>query len=263
MFRFCVALVVIGLLSPCVAFGQGRIEQIRQDANQPSSSSSSSSPSASSDDSWVPPELGDLAGTAFCLAALAPFYIPHALMNDDISQNAYFPLYPYPSCSAKSSERFPSYLWCGPEPDANTAGGWLNTNWWGARVLAEDGNDFRGMNLRRPASDFRHRLAFRPAKQLELPFREPDKRPARHDHPWGHEPDVPLCPARRNPDVHRPGSSAPHRSARHRLGLQFSLRPRLFPREADRHLHPVRHRHSRIGQRGSFSRYGRRHSRTL
>ena len=136
-----VIVIAIGFLAPGVALGQERLEQIRRDANQNPGSSNSSC----SSDSSLPPEFDKLADTAWYLVALSPFYVPHALMQDDLSNACCFPWHPYPPGATHASDDLPSYLWCGPKPDLGTAWRSPKEN-WGATVLVEDGNDFRGLN---------------------------------------------------------------------------------------------------------------------
>jgi hypothetical protein len=135
----CGLAILIACL-PSIAAAQNRIEQIRQDVTAPTSPSPGST-SPESACSWY--DTDELMESLFPMVALAPFYIPHALMRDNLENTGYFPWHPYPSCS--STDNMPAFLWCGGSPGSDSPWGLPKRN-WGLRILGEDGNDFRGLN---------------------------------------------------------------------------------------------------------------------
>src|SRR5438874_1664984 len=100
MIRRSAWILVLLAVCPCVARAQGRLEQIRQDANQSDSSSSSNSSKNSSkgnhssdDDDSV---FAEIFGPMVLEGITLPFWLPYHLMDDDLSEYGYFPAYPYP-----------------------------------------------------------------------------------------------------------------------------------------------------------------------
>jgi hypothetical protein len=145
--RWCWTLVLLALW-PAVARGQGRIEQIRQEVNQPDSSPpdnsrSSNSKSSSADCSSSNGDDDSVFGWLLWCGITMPFWLPHYLMDDDFHNFGYFPRYPYP-------DDYPAYLWQGRWPtarhDSAPEDGLPDTRWWSVRMTVENGNDFNGMN---------------------------------------------------------------------------------------------------------------------
>jgi hypothetical protein len=134
------ALVAIG---PMFAFGQGRIDQIRRDANGTStdkkedneSDDSCPNDSSSGDDSGF-----DFLRELYLGVILSPFRAPHLALEGDSPSKAYFPDYPY----FKSQ---PGHLYF-PEHDnsATAQDESIRLRKWSLRLSGEEGNDFRGMN---------------------------------------------------------------------------------------------------------------------
>jgi len=135
--------IVLIALDPDMVLAQGRIEQIRRDANgssDPKDKAEDKSDDYESDhrcaddsDDWGFREL-------YLAVFLSPFRIPHAALEGDSPSKAYFPDYPY----LKSQ---PGHLYF-PEHD-NTATAQdeaIRLRQWSLRLAGEEGNDFRGMN---------------------------------------------------------------------------------------------------------------------
>jgi hypothetical protein len=119
----------------------GALQKIRNEvksgtADSPSSDGKKSSGDGDSDSCNC---LGDLLG----LALLAPFYVPHCLLEDEFDHDGYFPRYPY-------ADGGPGYMRIRrvadedsdpePQPDFQRMRG------WSGRVAVEESNDFDSIN---------------------------------------------------------------------------------------------------------------------
>src|SRR5581483_2174843 len=98
-------------LCPCIAFGQGRLEDVRTQASSSSGKSHKQSDSDDDSDSFLAQLLGalisgledaagedgdgDAGGGGLGYAVIFPFWLPYHLMDDDLSRFGYFPHYPY------------------------------------------------------------------------------------------------------------------------------------------------------------------------
>src|SRR5437868_6600923 len=114
MVRRCVWILVLLALCPAVARGQGRLDQVRHEAS--SSGDKKKSSSDDGGDSFLADLLGaifsgllhsgddDDSGGAVGYLLIAPFWLPHYLMDDSLDRDAHFPRYPYP-------DNYPAYLW--------------------------------------------------------------------------------------------------------------------------------------------------------
>ncbi len=78
-------------------------------------------------------------GSLMFLGLLAPFSVPHQVLDDDFANPLYFPGHPYPA-------GFPGYMRFeapyGPDPAKPLFG----MHWLGGRLSLENGNDFNGLN---------------------------------------------------------------------------------------------------------------------
>jgi len=140
-----------------VAHAQDRIQQIRDDANTPSTSPPSNNSTDSShasnqnnqnNQSDVPDCVTDDLSTAALLmvgvVVAAPYFGPYLILQDDYQQRAKFLPYPY-------SHDYPGYLWrssCWPDEQDDSAdfGHPPHVQPWSLRFGVEDGNDFDGLN---------------------------------------------------------------------------------------------------------------------
>jgi hypothetical protein len=151
MLRRWVWVLILLALCPSAARAQGRIEQIRQDANQPDSSSAgdnshnnhSGGGNSKGGSSWHDDDCDDSMGLLVLYGITLPFWLPHKLMDDDLRNFGYFPACPYP-------DDYPAYLWQGRRPNSWSEGVTEEkppeTRWWSVRLAVEDGNDFNGIN---------------------------------------------------------------------------------------------------------------------
>jgi hypothetical protein len=146
------------LLLPAVGLAQGKLEQVRDAVDRPSSGSSSSSRdttddsgSSSSDGSpsiWGNPawssgaydgNRSDGIGAAFLLVAAAPFAVPNLLLDPGIDTESRLTPYPYSNPRtgfALVDKSDHSTTWAG-QPDAQ---------WWSVRASAEGGSNFDGLD---------------------------------------------------------------------------------------------------------------------
>jgi len=112
---------------------EGRLQQVREAVDHKPDDTSSNDRSDSSSDSDSSSGDGDsLAGELFIYAFLAPFALPHAILEDDFSLDTFFPRFPYDNGQ-------PGYL------TAQSNGSGVRRGWAG-RVSVENGNDFDGLN---------------------------------------------------------------------------------------------------------------------
>lgn len=144
-------LLFVGLC-PAIAFGQGQLDAIRQQASQPDAAPSADSLQGDNPvcDSWPDDDparsddqFGEAIGELLLGGFIAPFQMPQRLLHDDLEVPACFPAYPYIG-------RYPGYLWLGNMPngadDEALANSMKRSRQWSVRLAAEEGNDFRGMN---------------------------------------------------------------------------------------------------------------------
>ena len=139
--------ILLFAILPGLTLGQGRIEQIRRDANRPEPSKIDSkdppdespdncSDGRNSDDEDSP--FGNLLGEIGVKVFLSPFTAPRvSLGDDDWSTKALFPDYPYFN-NHRGHLYFPD-LDNGPDIT-------IRVRPWSIRVAGEEGNDFCGMN---------------------------------------------------------------------------------------------------------------------
>jgi hypothetical protein len=151
MFRCRIWIVLVLASCPGIAMGQDRIQQIRDDANTPSTppapDNSGANGRKNSQDNDPNCQSDDLAGSALILLGVvvaSPFALPYLALHDDFKQSADFLAYPY-------AHDYPGYLWrssCWPDEqeDGVDFGHPPHIQPWSVRFSAEDGNDFDGMN---------------------------------------------------------------------------------------------------------------------
>jgi hypothetical protein len=120
----------------------GRLQQVRNDANASDSSSGSNKGGSGKSSGLSDDDCGNSWGNMDAAALLAPFTLPIALLEDKYEHT--LPFTPYPYANGYHGYQIMSTEWAKAYYDIDTSD--VPRKSWAVRLTVENGNDFEGMN---------------------------------------------------------------------------------------------------------------------
>jgi hypothetical protein len=139
------SIALLLLAAACADAQDGRLQQVRTEANTSTTAASGGSKGGSSDSSSSDDDGGlwsNITSNMTAAAVIAPFYLPIFLLDDKYLQT--LPFTPYPYVNDYHGYQIMSPEWAKAYYDIDTTD--IPRKSWAVRLTLENGNDFDGMN---------------------------------------------------------------------------------------------------------------------
>jgi hypothetical protein len=138
-----ISIALMLFAAACASAQEGRLQQVRTDANTPApASSSGGSGKGGSNDSSGCDDDGGLWSNTYAALVIAPFVLPMFLLDDNYKQT--LPFTPYPYVNDYHGYQIMAPEWAKAYYSVDTTD--IPRKSWAVRVSVENGNDFDGMN---------------------------------------------------------------------------------------------------------------------
>jgi hypothetical protein len=130
-------------LTPLARAQEGRLQEMRDDADgkkhdsRPSNSGKGSDSKNKDSDDDGDSVLGSVFGPMIGFVVISPFVLPVKVLEDDYERSAYFRPYPYAGHSS-------DYIFFDGDPEHPPAE--VGARKWSGRLTLDESNDFRGIN---------------------------------------------------------------------------------------------------------------------
>jgi hypothetical protein len=146
------SIALLLLAATCADAQEGRLQQVRNDANTPAPAASGGSAKGGSNDSSSCGDDGGFWGNMGAALVIAPFYLPMYLLDDKYQQG--LPFTPSPYVNDYHGYQIMPPEWAKTYYNVDTTE--IPRKSWAVRLSIENGNDFDGMNRANGQLKFEH-----------------------------------------------------------------------------------------------------------